>query len=448
VSLRWRLSLALALLAGVATAVTATIAYTSTRDRLDGEADRFLADRIALVRDDLRGPVRGGPRVGRPRGPFPNIEDVLFQFDTVVQLVDADGTVTDRSGDVEVPVDADDVRIAAHGGTTTRYHSVRVEGVPYRVATVPVNGGGALQLARDVSDTESVLESLRHRFLLVGGIVVAAAVLLGWLIARYATHPLEQLTSTAEHVAGTGELTVPIPTARRDETGRLARAFATMLDALSRSRAQQQQLVQDAGHELRTPITSLRTNIEVLGRHRDLPEAQREALLADVHGELRELSTMVDELMALAAEPRDEVRQRIDLSELVEVQAGRAARRHERDVRVSGVGGLVDAGPTGLDRAVANLLENAAKFSPAGTPIEVVLAGGRVTVRDHGPGIDPADVDRIFDRFHRADAARSLPGSGLGLAIVRQVVETNGGRVFAGNHPEGGALVGFELPTV
>ncbi len=186
----------------------------------------------------------------------------------------------------------------------------------------------------------------------------------------------------------------------------------------------------------------------MLGRHRDLPEVQREALLADVQGELGELSTMVDELMTLAAEPRDEVRQRIDLSELVEVQAARAARRHERDVRVTGTGGLVDAGPTGLDRAVANLLENAAKFSATGTPIEVSVAGGRVIVRDHGPGIDPADVDRIFDRFHRSDAARSLPGSGLGLAIVRQVVETNGGRVFAGNHPEGGAVVGFDLPTV
>jgi two-component system sensor histidine kinase MprB len=447
VSLRWRLSLALALLAGVATAVTATIAYASTKDRLDGEADRFLNDRIALVRDDLRGPIRAGPRVGRPRAPFPTIEGVLFQFDTVVQLVDPDGTVSDHSGEVEVPVDDDDARIAADGGAT-RYHTVRVDDVPYRVVTVPVSGGGALQLARDVSDTESVLASLRTRFLVVGGAVVAAGILLGWLIARYAVHPLEQLTRTAEHVAGTGDLAAAIPTARRDETGRLARAFATMLDALARSRAQQQQLVQDAGHELRTPLTSLRTNIEVLGRHRELPEPQRVALLADVQSELGELSAMVDELVTLAAEPRDEARQRIDLGELVEVQAARAARRHERDVRVTGIGRPVDAGPTGLDRAVANLLENAAKFSPAGTPIEVALTGGRVSVRDHGPGIDPAEVDRIFDRFHRSDSARALPGSGLGLAIVRQVVETNGGRVFAGNHPEGGAVVGFELPVV
>jgi two-component system, OmpR family, sensor histidine kinase MprB len=447
VSLRWRLSLALALLAGVATAVTATIAYASTKDRLDGETDRFLSDRIALVRDDLRAPVRGGPRVGRPRAPFPTIESVLFQFDTVVQLLDERGAVSDRSGAVVLPIDAVDARIAAAGGAT-RYRTVSVEDVPYRVATVPVNGGGALQLARDVADTERVLTSLRRRFLVVGGAVVGAAVLLGWLIARYATKPLEQLTRTAEYVAGTGDLSAaPLPGARRDETGRLARAFTTMLDALSRSRAQQQQLVQDAGHELRTPLTSLRTNIEVLGRHHDLPVAQRAALLADVQSELGELSTMVDELVTLAQEPRDEARQRIDLAELVEVQAARAGRRHERDVRVSGHAGFVDAGPTGVDRAVANLLENAAKFSPPGTPIEVVLAGGCVTVRDHGPGLDPADVDQIFDRFHRAPSARALPGSGLGLAIVRQVVETNGGRVFAGNHPDGGAVVGFELPT-
>src|SRR5262249_48692563 len=162
--------------------------------------------------------------------------------------------------------------------------------------------------------------------------------LLGWLIARYATQPLEQLTKTAEHVAGTGDLSVTIATARRDEAGRLARSFATMLDALARSRAQQQQLVQDAGHELRAPLTSLRTNIEVLGRQHDLPEARRAALLADVQSELGELSTMVDELVTLAAEPRDEVPQRIDLTELVEVQAARAGRRHEREVRLSGRG--------------------------------------------------------------------------------------------------------------
>jgi two-component system sensor histidine kinase MprB len=450
VALRWRISLALALLAGLATFVTATIAYASTRDRLDAETDRFLRDRIAPYRADLPGLGSGrlDPRGDLDQRRFPGFPGrLLLQFDTVVQLLAEDGSVSNGSGDVALPVDAIDVEIAAGGGRV-RFHTVSSDDVPYRVATVPIVGGGALQVARDVSDTERVLDSLRRRYLVVGLGVVAAAVLAGWLIARHATQPLEELTRAAEHVAASGDLTATIPTVRRDETGRLAGAFTTMLHALARSREQQQQLVQDAGHELRTPLTSLRTNVEVLGRHRDLPDAQRAALLADVQSELAELSTMVDELVELTAEPPDQPAQRFDLAELVEGQAARAGRRHGREYVVSGTGGTVHAAPAALERAVANLLENAAKFSPAGTTVDVTVDAGRVTVRDRGPGLDPADATRVFDRFYRAPAARSLPGSGLGLAIVRQIVEANGGRVFAGNHPDGGAVVGFELPAV
>jgi two-component system sensor histidine kinase MprB len=221
-----------------------------------------------------------------------------------------------------------------------------------------------------------------------------------------------------------------------------------MLAALARSRRQQQQLVQDAGHELRTPLTSLRTNIEVLARHRDLPTDQRDALMADLRSELGELTALVDELVLVASDQRDDEPARpVALDELVGLVVERA-RRRGRAVRVEGRGAAVLAPPGALERVVTNLLDNAAKFGAPDRDVEVQLAGGRVAVRDHGPGIAPVDQPRVFDRFYRARDARPLPGSGLGLAIVRQVVAANGGTVFAENHPGGGAVVGFELPVL
>jgi two-component system sensor histidine kinase MprB len=450
VSLRWRLSLALALLAGLATVATALIAYVSTEDRLTLEVDRFLAARTAPFRDDYRPPFGAfghDGHGGRHGEPFPRLEGRLVRFDTEVQFLAEDGEVTRRSGNVQLPVDSADTAIAAGRGTD-RYRTVEADGVPYRVLTFALLGGGAVQVARDLTENTHVLTALRWRFLAVGLGIVAAGVLAGWLIARRTTEPLEQLTATAEHVADTGDLEATIATTRRDETGRLARAFSTMLDTLARLRAQQQQLVQDASHELRTPLTSVRMNVDVLRRHRDLPEHQREALLADLHSELGELTTLINELVQLAADQRDdEPVQLVALDALLDRAAARAERRHGREYKVRGQGAIVAARPWALERAATNLLDNAAKFSPDGMPIEINLDGGRITVRDHGPGIDPADLAKVFDRFYRAPAARPLPGSGLGLAIVRQVVESHSGTVFARNHPEGGALVGFELPV-
>jgi two-component system sensor histidine kinase MprB len=464
-TLRWRLALALAVLAGLATAATAAIAYRSTRSQLYAEVDRFLTSRAPQVDgpggrgtlvdrlqhgprgDGLgRGPDVGGWWDGGPGpgsvalgGPFP-------QLDTEVQVLDQQGDVVARSGTVQVPVDEADRAIAADGGPA-RLHTVRVADVPYRVRTVGYAGGGAVQVARDTSETERVLSALRWRSVAVGLAVVAGAAVVGWIVARRTTSPLLQLTDAAERVATTGDLATAIRTTGSDETGRLARAFATMLGALGRSRQQQQQLVQDASHELRTPLTSLRTNIEVLDRHPDLRPEARQAVFNDLRSELAELGDLVTELVQLAADQRDdEAPTTFALGDIAARTAARAGRRHGRAVVVTGAGAVVAGQRAALERALANLVDNAAKFSPPGSPIEVALEGRRVSVRDHGPGIDPADRGRVFDRFYRAGAARQLPGSGLGLAIVRQVVEAHGGTVFATDHPDGGAVVGFELP--
>jgi len=206
-------------------------------------------------------------------------------------------------------------------------------------------------------------------------------------------------------------------------------------------------LVQAAGHELRTPLTSLRANIEFLQRAHDLPPDERDALLAGVRSEIEELGDLFDEVMLLATDDvtRAEPDTEIDLAVIVTEAVDRFRRRSEREVDLVVEPTIVIGNPTLLDRAVTNLLGNAHKFSPPNEPIEVSLSARRVTVRDHGPGIAPADLDRVFDRFYRADDARSQPGSGLGLAIVRQIAEQHGGTVNAENAHDGGAIVSFQL---
>jgi len=299
-----------------------------------------------------------------------------------------------------------------------------------------------------------VLDSLRNLTLVATALIVALAAAVGWLIARQVTRRLARLTGVAEEVAATGRLDVPVPVEGTDEAGRLGGAFNEMLIALGRSRDAQQRLVQDAGHELRTPLTSLRTNVSVLRRHESLPPETRTRVIEDLDAETRELTGLVNELVELATDARDdEPHQHIELGPLAERVAERARRRTGRSITVTADGSVVDVRPQALERVVSNLLDNAAKFDALAAgdgvePIEVEITGGRLEVRDRGPGIPADDLDHVFDRFYRAVGARSRPGSGLGLAIVRDLVEAHGGTVSAENRPGGGALVSFTLPTV
>ncbi|MEV7025527.1 ATP-binding protein, partial [Kitasatospora sp. NPDC093558] len=188
-------------------------------------------------------------------------------------------------------------------------------------------------------------------------------------------------------------------------------------------------------------------NLAVLPSLDRLPPAERTALLDDLAEEAKELTLLVDELVALAAEQKaDEDPVDVVLADVVREAAAQARRRTGREITVDADATVVTARPDALARAVGNLLDNAAKFDPAGAaPIDVVVRGPRVEVRDRGPGIDPADLERVFDRFYRATAARSLPGSGLGLAIVHEVATSHGGTAFAVNRDGGGAVIGFTL---
>jgi two-component system sensor histidine kinase MprB len=443
-TLRVRLALALGLLTAAAVSAMAFVGYRTTSTRLYDEIDRSLTSSASRFADPdgnyarlVCGQISQNEPVDEGQRELADLPG------TTVQCLDSTAKAYAVSSNDVIPVDAIDARLATSGGATT----IRTAGDD-RIITVPLAGGGAVQLARDLDEVNRVLATLRTRFAIIGAIVTGLAALVGWVIARRVTRPVERLTSATESIVESGRLDADVPTGGRDETGRLAASFATMLRTLRESRQQQQRLAQDAGHELRTPLTSLRTNVEVLRRYPDLPAGTRDEVLADVDSELRELSHLTNELVALASEETDdEPEQEVDLAQLARRAAARAQRRRHRPVVVAGTGSSIVMGkPRQLLRVVDNLLDNACKFDSSDAPIEVTVGPGTLTVRDHGIGIDQADIGRLFDRFYRAPAARTMPGSGLGLSIARDIVIAHGGELSAVAEPGGGASFTVSLP--
>ncbi|QNP70944.1 HAMP domain-containing histidine kinase [Streptomyces roseirectus] len=382
--------------------------------------------------------------------------DLVRPARTNVQVLGPDGSVVDP-GQPKLPVTGADRRIATATvpGTLVQHKGVDVGDDVYRVATVSLGRGwGAVQVAQEFSGTEDLLRNLQQRTFVLMAVVVIAAGLFGWWLARRITRRLVLLTTAAEDVARTRRLGIQVPVTGYDEVGRLGRAFDRMLGRLAQSEEDQRRLVQDAGHELRTPLTSLRTNISLLRRIDELPLSTREELVADLGQEARELTDLVNELVDLAAGQSDtEPPQRVDLADIAEEAAGAARRRSGREVvvRVSG-DTTTDGRPGMLQRAVSNLVENATKFDRDGKgPIEISVTGParpgtvRVEVLDRGPGISEDDLTRVFDRFYRAADARSLPGSGLGLSIVREVALSHGGTPYAHRRAGGGSVIGFTV---
>jgi two-component system, OmpR family, sensor histidine kinase MprB len=441
VTFRARLILAAAGAVAVAVALASLLVYVLVRNELRGQVDERLVERAEATR---RLPVleiclsgQGNrlieerrPRFGGPRG--------------YVQVVcPGELEIVREPGEpVALPV-SDDARAVALGQREAFFADATVQETHVRVLTVPAAAGIAVQVARPLDEVDDALGRLRLVLVLltVGGIGLAAA--LGTAVARTALAPVRRLSEATMHVTETGDLTRRVDATGADELSRLAASFNTMLGALDESLRAQRQLVTDASHELRTPLTSLRTNVEVLARADALPEDERQRLLSDVVEQISELTTLIGDLVELArgdeihAEPDD-----VRLDALVE-DAVERARRHAPSVvfRATVEPTVVHGFAAKLDRAVANLLDNAAKWSPPGGVVEVTVRDGEVAVRDHGPGIAPEDRARVFDRFYRAATARGTPGSGLGLAIVRQVAELHGGSASAEEAPGGGALL-------
>lgn len=321
----------------------------------------------------------------------------------------------------------------------------------WRVAAVNRGNDQTMMVAQSLDTQEAVLRQLGIVMFLFGAAGVIAAGMAGWAVAQGGLRPVRRLTAAVEEIARTEDLR-PLPVEGDDEIARLATAFNQMLAALEASRERQRQLVADAGHELRTPLTSLRTNLDLLTQvdHAGtaLPPGAREELLADVRAQIEELTTLIGDLVELARdEPLTHVVEPVDLADLVD-RAITRVRRRASDVSfdVQTEPWFVIGESASLERAVTNLLDNAAKWSPSGGTVTVRLAAGTLTVADEGPGIAEEDLPHIFDRFYRSQESRSMPGSGLGLAIVSQVAERHAGGVEAGASPAGGALLTMRLP--
>jgi two-component system sensor histidine kinase MprB len=439
-SFRARLALVAAAAVALAVLLASAVVYVVVRDDLRGTVDDALRDRAAEIsRFPLRAiregdrPVLEGPGLGGAPG--------------YIQVVQSDGTTirppTER---VELPV-SDQALLVASGKGGPFFSDTHVSDIHLRVFTIPGSSGFAVQIARPLTEVDRSLDQIRFYLILIalGGIAVAAT--LGLAVTRAAVAPVRRLTEASERVTETGDLSERIESRGQDELSRLASSFNTMLAALEQSTQAQRQLVADASHELRTPLTSLRTNIEVLAGNRRLPAGERERLLHDVVEQLGEMTTLVAELIELArgdqplAEPEDV---RLDL---IAADAVDRARRNRPNVTftTSFAESLVHGDRATIERAVGNLLDNAAKWSPPGGEVEVAVHEGEVIVRDHGPGIDEEDLPFVFDRFYRARSARGLLGSGLGLAIVRQVAVAHGGAVTAERAEGGGTRVSLRL---
>jgi two-component system sensor histidine kinase MprB len=439
----FRARLAFVAAAAVALAIVAAsfIVYFVVKDQLRSTVDDSLRTQAAQM---MHTPPHDLKNFAAPRSE-------LGGAPGYVQVVAPNGESGRPQGaDIPLPVTTRVTRVAAEG-EGAYYEDANVDGTHIRMLTFPYSnpfvGNLAVQIARPLTEVDHSLDRIKSLLILVtaGGIGIAAA--LGLLVSRAALAPVRRLTTAAETVRETGDLSERIEVSGRDELSRLAGSFNAMLGALEESSRAQRQLVADASHELRTPLTSLRTNIEVLAKERELPTGERERLLADVVDQLGEMTTLIAELIELARgsqqvhEP-EEVR--LDLLAADAVERTRRDRPNvifNTDLEES----IVEGVPSTIERAIGNLLDNAAKWSPAGADIDVAVRDGTVTVRDRGPGIEDEDLPYVFDRFYRASSARGLPGSGLGLAIVRQVAEAHGGTVVAERADGGGTMMTLHL---
>ena len=446
-SLRARIAGAAALAVALVVVIAAVAIYLGVRSELRGEVDDSLrerADLVARVADRLTLGMAPAERPGGGRG-FPAPPPEPFGGpEGSVQLVLPSGDVLRPPGAGEgVPVTARTHEIARGEGPSESLDDAHVSGTHLRVLTRGLSGGGAIQLARPVDEVDRQLDRVLLVLLVVGAAGVALGAALAAGVARTALAPIGRFTRRTEELAGAPDPSQRIDAGGGDELGRLARSFNQTLDSLERSVEAQRQLVADASHELRTPIASLRANVQTLEHDERLPPRERESLRADIVAELDELTALVADIVELArgtkpAELADEVR----LDEIVRDVAARARARSDGvAIEVAAEPTVVRGEPARIQRAVSNLVDNAVKWSPGGSTIEIDVADGGLSVRDHGPGFAETDLPHVFERFYRADTARSMPGSGLGLAIVRQAAEAHGGEARASNAPGGGALV-------
>jgi two-component system sensor histidine kinase MprB len=447
-SLRRRMVLLSAAAVALAVVLSALACYLaverSMRNRLDHQLKAFAGTVAAAARNP---PRERPPREGLHfpgRFPRPGLEvsgdAAAFSAAGAIYRSPEDHTAFSlTSRDLAV----------ARGATPAYFRDGRLGNTVVRVYVTPAGRGRAVIAEQSLTDLKRTLHDLAVILAIIVIAGVALAGLLGLFVARAAAVPVHILRRAAEHVGSTGDLSRRITTIGDDDLGQLGVAFNAMLAALEESHRAQRQLIGDASHELRTPVASLRTNLEVLLRNPDLDPVERIPLLEDLIEQSAELGALVEDLLESARNGNDAGSpEPLRLDELVSSQVELCATRHlgvhfEMQLEPCEVVGRESR----LSRAIANLLDNAVKWSPPDANVEVSLVQSELSVRDHGPGFSEDDLPFVFDRFYRSPIARSVPGSGLGLSIVRKVASEHAGTVRAANACDGGAVVTLALPS-
>jgi two-component system, OmpR family, sensor histidine kinase MprB len=470
-SLRSRMALFAGAAVAIAVIAVVVAGYEGTRNELQRQVDQSLQSLSKTPLQNIglgpgggpppHGVFRFGPHV--PSGNADHDPDEGLGLDhlppqafggasgTFTLFKPGGGTWVPKGQSYTIP-STPAIRALAAGGHGQFYTDMRVDGTHIRVLVTGIGDKGALAVALPLTSVDSALSNQLMLLLVIGGAGIVLAVLFGLLVARTALSPIRRFTTQTESIAENPERIEHerLDVAGSDELARLARTFNQTLDALELSVQSQRNLVADASHELRTPIATIRANLQLMREEELLSPDDRAALREDVIEELDELTALVADVVELArgskptGEPGD-----VRLDSIVHDALERARRRAPAlDFHQVVEPTLIRGEPDRVSRAVTNLLDNASKWSPEGGTVEVTLHGGVVTVRDHGPGFKDEDLPYVFDRFHRATDARSKPGSGLGLAIVRQAAEAHHGFAEAANAPDGGAIlrVGFGPP--
>ena len=394
--------------------------------------------------------ARGGPGPGEGGRFGPRSQFMTGRPDMYAQIITANGTIFRTDFDTpNTGLVVQEVKDVASGKRAAFFATADTQDTRLAIWVVPIQGGGAIEVVQDFAMTGIDAALAQTRLLLIafaaGAILLAAG--LGALIGRAAIAPVKRLTSTVEEVTKTRDLSRRVAAQGRDELSRLGTSFDAMLGQLETSLRSQRQLVADASHELRTPLTSLRTNLELLERGQPTDPVERQQLLGDLVSQIERLTTLVGDLIEVARDeetpmPFEELRLDEVVQEVVDDVSFRYPKVH---FNVATSPSTINGVKVRVARAITNLLDNAAKYSPPGATVDVSVANGEISVRDHGPGVAAEDAPRVFDRFWRSNDVRHLPGSGLGLSIVKDVAESHGGSVILERPIDGGGGARFRL---